>query len=342
MKKPKVSIIICTFNGAKNISLCLSAIMKQTYGNTEIIVVNDGSNDNTAEIVSTFSVKHVMHKKNEGLAESRNTGITHSTGEIIAFTDDDCIPQPDWIEQLTAKYTSENIAGVGGIVKMYNSQKNMILHYIYETNPLKPLSASLLVSNNLIYRLILYLSSLYTKTNMPKEGKAYLLVGANMSFRKEVLIKVGKFDKNFRFGGEEEDVCKRIHNKKLGSLLYTNKSVILHNFDSDFKTFFKKQFMYGQGSARLFYKHKSHKPTIFPFPLVIVSSVLASLFHPYFLFISLILPGVLYFNWVLHFVKSKKLYIIVFPYIQFLGELADDIGFLRGYIKYRNLYKTKI
>ncbi len=87
---PLVTVIIPVYNREKHIKNCLEIVTNQTYKNLEIIVVNDGSSDNSMNIVKQYpSVKIINHPKNKGLAAARNSGIDNANGEYIHFMDDD-------------------------------------------------------------------------------------------------------------------------------------------------------------------------------------------------------------------------------------------------------------
>lgn len=104
METYKVSVIVAAYNIEKYIARCLDSILNQTYKNLEIIVVNDGSSDNTGEIIDKYSEKDirikVIHKENSGVSSSRNKGIDMSTGDYIGFVDGDDTIEPDMYEML--------------------------------------------------------------------------------------------------------------------------------------------------------------------------------------------------------------------------------------------------
>ena len=341
-KLPFASIVVCTYNGEKYIKDCLNALIKQNYPKRkfEIIVVNDCSTDKTEGVISKYSVKLINHKKNKGLASARNTGIRNSKGEIIAFTDDDCIPTKKWLTNLIRIYNSSSITGVGGKIIPFKTD-NLILKYIEEKNPLASLDKSLLKSNNVIYRFLLYMKKSFCSSNEKKNlQEVYSLIGANMSFRKDMLEKLGLFDENFRFGAEEEDLCKRFHKKiKDKKLLFTTKAIVFHQYDPSIKKIIKRSFSYGRGNARMFHKHPEQNPTIFPFPILIILSFLIVLINIKYFFIPFFLPLFLYSNWMVKLITKNKFYYFFFPFFQFLSELYSNFGFIDRWIKYRKIFK---
>lgn len=94
-----VSVIIPVYNGEKYIADSINSVLKQTYSNIEIIVVDDGSEDRTGEIVKSFSKVKYFHKKNQGVSSSRNFGMSVAQGNYIAFLDADDMYTPDKIEK---------------------------------------------------------------------------------------------------------------------------------------------------------------------------------------------------------------------------------------------------
>jgi glycosyltransferase involved in cell wall biosynthesis len=113
-----VSIVIPTFNGGARIKGCLDALVEQTAGkNAEIIVVDDGSNDNTADVVACYSGVRLVRQSNAGPAAARNRGAIESHGAIVLFTDDDCVPAAGWVAAMTAAFKDANVVGVKGVYR---------------------------------------------------------------------------------------------------------------------------------------------------------------------------------------------------------------------------------
>lgn len=115
-RRPKFSVIVPVYNGESTIGECLDALMHQDVPRHEyeVIVVDDGSTDRTAQIVKEFDV-HYVHQPNRGPATARNTGVSQSLGEIVLFTDADCVAQPNWLrEMVTPLVRDRDVAAVKG------------------------------------------------------------------------------------------------------------------------------------------------------------------------------------------------------------------------------------
>lgn len=104
--EPKISVLVPAYNVALWLPSCLDSILAQTYQNLEIIVVNDGSTDNTGTILDSYAKKNgrivAIHQKNAGLVAARETGIAHATGDYVTFVDGDDTIAPDMYEHLMA------------------------------------------------------------------------------------------------------------------------------------------------------------------------------------------------------------------------------------------------
>lgn len=124
-----VSIIIPTFNGGARIAECLGALVEQTAGiNAEILVVNDGSRDNTTEIVGRYPGVRLFTQSNTGPAAARNRGALEARGTIVLFTDDDCVPAPGWLAAMVEPFKDPTVAGVKGVY--CTRQKRLVARFV--------------------------------------------------------------------------------------------------------------------------------------------------------------------------------------------------------------------
>ncbi len=112
------SIIIPTFNGSRRIGYCLDALMEQMAGrDIEVLVVDDGSTDNTAAVVAGYASVRLISQPNAGPATARNRGAMEAQGEILLFTDDDCVPMPDWLDAMLAPFKDPEVVGAKGVYR---------------------------------------------------------------------------------------------------------------------------------------------------------------------------------------------------------------------------------
>ena len=114
---PKVSVIIPTFNRKDWLKECLDSVTNQdTKGiSYEVIVVDDGSSDGTEDIVHRYKKTTYLRQKNQGQAAARNLGLSAARGQVIAFTDDDCIPSKDWLRNGLLALSETGLDGIEGL-----------------------------------------------------------------------------------------------------------------------------------------------------------------------------------------------------------------------------------
>src|SRR3984885_8064155 len=104
-----LSVVICSLNGAAGVDRCLRALADQKDVELQVIVVDDGSTDDTSEVGRERGATVIRHEVNRGRAAGRNPG------RLVAFLDDDCEPEPEWARELLAGY-DDGAVGVGGSV----------------------------------------------------------------------------------------------------------------------------------------------------------------------------------------------------------------------------------
>jgi GT2 family glycosyltransferase len=124
-----ISIIIPTFNGASRIGNCLDALLKQMPGrDVDILVVNDGSTDDTAEVVRGYPEVRLINQRNAGPAAARNRGALEARGTLLLFTDDDCVPTPDWLDAMLKPFDDPEVVGAKGIYR--TRQKRLAARFV--------------------------------------------------------------------------------------------------------------------------------------------------------------------------------------------------------------------
>jgi len=118
-----ISIVIPTYNGASRIGNCLDALLNQTEGrDAEILVVDDGSSDHTSEVVARYLTVRLISQLNAGPAAARNRGAKEATGEILLFTDDDCVPTEGWLHAMLEPFADPEVVGAKGVYRTHQRQ----------------------------------------------------------------------------------------------------------------------------------------------------------------------------------------------------------------------------
>ena len=332
----KVSVVLCTYNRAGRVGTCLKALLEQSVpaDEYEVIVVNDGSTDSTAEVLKAYDVRVITNTPNQGLAQSRNNGAMAAKAAILAFTDDDCVPDKDWLAQLLGQYADPGIAGVGGKIVPYKTDK-WLLEYYAANNPLAQVAFTFNNSSSIFSALLAYVKRSFSLRQLPETNiKLHMIVGANMSMRRPIFDAVGGFDSNIKFGGEEEDFWTRLHQLHPDvKLLYAPLAIVGHNYEPSFRDAIRRNKSYGAGAARTYTKDPSRLPVLYPFPWLIVFSLGLLVISPYFLLFSALLTLALYAGWVRLAVQKRRIRYLLYAYVQMFLELVNDYGFVRGYIR---------
>lgn len=125
----EASIIVPTFNGASRIGSCLDALLEQTAGrDAEILVVDDGSTDNTVDVVRRYSTVVLINQANAGPAAARNRGAMESSGKVILFTDDDCIAASCWVNSMLQPFDDPEVVGAKGAYR--TRQKSLVARFV--------------------------------------------------------------------------------------------------------------------------------------------------------------------------------------------------------------------
>jgi glycosyltransferase involved in cell wall biosynthesis len=325
-----LAVVVCSLNGAAGVHRCLDALFMQTIqSRLEVVVVDDGSTDDTSEVASAHGTIVVRHPVNRGLAAARNSGLRAASAPIVAFLDDDCEPEPEWAEQLISGY-GEGVIGVGGPV-LPNAPNSFIAGYLKRHNPLRPLELNLTKSDKLSYRFYLYLKRLWADEEAYGQRDVYAFVGANMSFRRQAVIDAGWFDERFRFGGEEGDLCHTL-SRVFPSfrLVFKPEARVVHHFEPSLRDMLRRSRSYGVGSARLYRKWPSMRPTFFPWPVLVLALLVSSVAFPLLAAVALAAPQVLYPRSLRTALSQRRTGCLLDAYLQLTQEACGNIGFLHG------------
>jgi len=239
-KSAKISVIIPTHNRSSSLKKTLISLINQTYPKDryEIIIVDDGGSDNTEKMIKelnkqTNSNINYFWQKNRGPAAARNLGIKNARADIIAFTDDDCIVNPDWLEKMIEAFSKDKDAMiVGG-----------------ETLPPKGRIVAVVGQG-------LTKNAFFDYVNGKKE--TIFFPTCNAAFRKEVFKKAGYFDISFPLpAGEDLEFSWRCFKKGL-KLLYKPEIIVTHYCTPNLRAYARQSFNYGRGNYITKLKQPDH------------------------------------------------------------------------------------
>jgi glycosyltransferase involved in cell wall biosynthesis len=180
----KVSAYIPAYNIAEYLSATIEGLLSQTHPFDEVLVIDDGSKDNSAEIAARYpEVTLVKHPQNKGLAAARNTAMRAARNELVASVDGDVVADPHWIATLLPHMDDPQVAGAGG----------MLIEGVQTT-----------------------LADRWRRARMAQEwGDKYIrnprfLYGCNNVFRKSVVMEAGGYNEALRSCGEDPDLALRL------------------------------------------------------------------------------------------------------------------------------------
>jgi glycosyltransferase involved in cell wall biosynthesis len=334
---PRLSVIICSLNGADGVDRCLTALTAQsTSAAIEVIVVDDGSADSTSAVGRAHSAIVVRHESCRGLSAARNSGIRRATAPLVAFLDDDCEPEPDWAEKILSGFSNDLVALGGALITP--AAPGIMLGFLRRHNPLDPQELDLARSNNLAYRLWLYIRRQWTVPGRAARRPVFAFAGGNMSVRRSALLTVGGFDEGIRFGGDDDDLFLRLERSFPGRpLMYDPDIRVIHHFVPSLRDTLRRARAYGRGRAWMYRKWPDMGPALFPFPVMMASLLVASFEFPYLAAAVVLLPQLLYPAGLRAAVSERRLTCLLDPYIQLGQEACGNWGFLQGCWRFRGL-----
>ncbi len=226
---PRVSVVVAAYNAAATLRACLESLLRLNYPDYEILLIDDGSTDDTTRLSADFpQIRTLRHKTNLGLSTARNLGIRAATGDVIAFTDADCRADPDWLRYLVLGLIEHRVAGIGGPNLLPPDDS--------------PVAAAVMASPGGPTHV------------MFDERHAEHLPGCNMAFWRWALEGVGSFDPVFHRAGDDVDICWRIL-RQGWQLGFSPGGFVWHHRRSSVRDYLRQQSGYGEAEALLVAKH---------------------------------------------------------------------------------------
>jgi cellulose synthase/poly-beta-1,6-N-acetylglucosamine synthase-like glycosyltransferase len=224
---PRISVVVPAYNSENTISRCLDGLLNQTIPKDqyEIIVVDDASKDNTRAAVQTYPDIRLVTIPHGGPAAGRNAGAKLAAGEILAFTDSDCVPTPDWLRCLTSPFEDPKIVGVKGAYRTLQSE--IVARFVqleYESK----------------YR------------RMQKRPYIDFIDTYSAAYRKDVLGNNG-FDTSFPVASvEDQEFSFRLASKGY-RMVFVPSAIVLHQHDRTLREYVHRKFNIGLWKGYMLY-----------------------------------------------------------------------------------------
>jgi GT2 family glycosyltransferase len=225
---PFVSVIVCSYNGGRTLAACFDSLAKLNYPEYEVLLVDDGSTDDTAYIAAQFPRVRYIHQSNHGLSHARNTGAAAAKGEVFAYTDSDCMADVDWLYYLIGTLVSGDYAGAGGPNVTPPAQ-----NWIQACVAAAPGGPSHVLLTDTI---------------------AEHIPGCNMAFHRWAFESIGGFDPEYHKAGDDVDFCWRV--QQAGFVIaFSPTAIVWHHRRFTLRAFLKQQDGYGEAESLLRFKH---------------------------------------------------------------------------------------
>jgi glycosyltransferase involved in cell wall biosynthesis len=229
-KWPKISVVVALHNAAATLDDCLSSLQRLNYPDYEVIVVNDGSTDDSQSIIDQYPFRSIQQPQG-GVSAARNSGLYAATGDIVAYIDSDARAERDWLRYLATTYLESNVSGVGG-PNPVPEEDAWMAHCVYRS-PGGPTEVML------------------------DDQRSEHVPGCNMSFYRHVLEEIGGFDPVFTKAGDDVDICWRVI--EAGHDIGFNPSALVwHHRRPSLRAYWRQQVGYGESESLLErkYPHK--------------------------------------------------------------------------------------
>jgi GT2 family glycosyltransferase len=225
---PTVSVVICAYNAAATLDECLHHTCALDYPGLEIVVVDDGSSDETAAIVARHRRARLVAVAHAGLSAARNEGLHATSGELIAYLDADAYPAPEWPYFLALAFDGPNVAGAGG--PNLAPPSDVAGAHLVARAPGGPVHVLL------------------------SDDRAEHVPGCNMAFWREALLNLGGFDPVFETAGDDVDVCWRTLDRgwEIG---FHPAAFVWHHRRPSARAYLRQQRAYGRSEALVEARH---------------------------------------------------------------------------------------
>ncbi|MEM7330880.1 MAG: glycosyltransferase family A protein [Chloroflexota bacterium] len=313
-----ISIIIPAYNAEKTLGSCLQALKAQTVQQPyEIIVVDDASIDQTAAVAQQHSAILLKLPQNRGAAAARNLGLKHAQGDIICFTDADCLPRPNWLEQMIQPFDNPEIIGCKGI---------------YETQQTEWVARFVQIEYEDKYDLL-------------KKAQFIDFIDTySAAYRKSHLLKHDGFDERI-FYVEDQELSFRLAAEAY-KMVFQPAAIVGHVHSNTLSKYVRKKFMIGYWKSQIIRRFPSraikdsHTPQTLKLQILLVALILIALGLVVFSTRLWFLPAVGTLGFVLTTIPfiakawpKDKIIALLSPILLFCRALGLGFGTARGFVQ---------
>jgi glycosyltransferase involved in cell wall biosynthesis len=224
---PRASVVVCAYQAQDTIEECLRSLTGLDYPNYEVLVVDDGSTDATAQIARRFPIR-LLPRDRLGLSGARNVGLQQAEGEFVAYIDADAQADQDWLTYLALALEAPGTAGAGGpnpvptddppVAQCVARAPGGPIHVLFD------------------------------------DERAEHVPGCNMAFWRECLLEIGGFDPIYRAAGDDVDVCWKLLDRGY-NIRFHPSALVWHRRRDSVRAFWRQQLGYGKAEALVEHNH---------------------------------------------------------------------------------------
>lgn len=319
----RVAVTVGAYNEEKNIAYLIESLLKQTRLPDEIVICDDGSTDKTAKITKSFAVKYpqikYIYQKNAGPAKARNNAWKSAAADVCVFTDGDCVPEPNWIEELLKPLSEEKIGATAGGYKTLNNHSLLAQFIGYEIK--------------------------WRYRNV--KGEIDACGTYSLAVRKNILEEIGGLNEKYsKASGEDWDMTYKISKKY--KLIFVPTAIVGHYHPEKFWWYMKNQIRRAYDRIKVYKDHPdmrsrdNYTPSIIKYQILASGVFLPSLIfiYPFFkysyvlpiaLFLFLFISSLFIFPFLIK--RNLPVALISIP-VQIARNFAWLIGMVKGIISF--------
>lgn len=319
MTEFKVSVIIPVYNGSQTLPACLQGLQNQTRPPDELIVVDDGSTDDTVNVAGQFEVM-VLSQANAGPGVARNYGARMAQGDILLFIDADCTPPPNWIEYMLAPFADPNVAGAKGEYRTH--QRELVARFVQQEYQDRC-------------------------DRMVGQRQIDFVDTYSAAYRRSLFLAAGGFDPTF-IKNQDQEFSFRLA-KQGHRLVYVPGAIVYHQHDQTLWDYIRRKYQIGYWKTLVMRRHPakliqdSHTPQILKVQmgLAVLGGLLLlggglSRYRPagragQLAWGLLLLSGLPFYQKIL---KRDALILTIAPLLLFVRAWALGLGFLTGILRF--------